>query len=58
MQLGPYRTELTCYSYYVKGKKAVGTTFPGEAPLSSGQAATRVQAAFRGLKIRRQYSNS
>lgn len=58
VQLGPYRTELTCYSYNVKGKKAVGSTFPGQAPLTQGQAATKVQAAFRGLQIRRQYSNS
>lgn len=57
-QYQQYRAEITCYTYNVKGKQAVGSTFPGQAPLTQSQAATKVQAAFRGLNIRRQHSGS
>ncbi len=46
VQLGPYRTEITCYKWHFKGGDAVGATFPGQAPLSQNQAATKVQVRF------------
>jgi hypothetical protein len=38
-----YRAEITCYKYNVQGGTAVGSTFPGQAPLTKDQAATKVQ---------------
>lgn len=54
--LGPYVSEITCYKYHVGKKDAVGSTFPGTAPLNANQAATKVQAAFRGMDVRRLYN--
>lgn len=59
--LGPYRAEITCHKYTVHNRgnqECVGTTYPNQAPLTQRQAATKVQAAFRGLTTRRVYSKN
>ena len=54
VRVGPYWAEITCHSYNVeKGKKAVGTSYPGQAV--DHQAAGKIQAAFRGLSAKRVY---
>ena len=49
---GPYRMEITCYKYSNRGKKYIGTAFPGDVPLDQDEAATKIQSSYRGRSAR------
>lgn len=57
LKCGPYNVEVTCYKYTFRGKTHIGTSFPSEAPLSSDEAATRIQSSYRGRATRKSRSN-
>lgn len=45
--LGPYRVEITVHRYRSRGQDYIGTAYPGPAPLTEDQAATKIQSTFR-----------
>ncbi|CAK4086180.1 unnamed protein product [Aphanomyces euteiches] len=52
VQLGPYRVIIKCFAIGRGDRAKIGTSFPEACPLTEDQAATKIQARFRGLKTR------
>ena len=50
LALGAYKVMIRCHSF---SRGMVGTAFPEELPLDQEEAATKIQASFRGTKHRR-----
>jgi poly(U)-specific endoribonuclease len=52
ISLGPYNVNLVCHKFG-RGKYAhIGTVYPEALPMDTDAAATRVQAVFRGRRVR------
>ncbi|KAF0761003.1 hypothetical protein AaE_003484 [Aphanomyces astaci] len=52
VQLGPYRAIVKCFCIGRGDRAKIGSSFPDACPLTEDQAATKIQAQFRGLKTR------
>ncbi|KAF0690647.1 Aste57867_17953 [Aphanomyces stellatus] len=52
VQLGPYRVIVKCFSIGRGDRAKIGSSFPEALPLTEEQAATKIQAVYRGLKTR------
>ena len=52
LNVGPYKTELTCHSIGHGSHVQIGTAYPACAPMTDEEAATHMQAVIRG-KIKR-----
>lgn len=58
VELGPYHANIKCYTFGRGQNTKIGTAFPEALPLTEKQAAVRIQASFRGRRVRTEHNTT